>query len=692
MKKLLSIFAAIALMVACTEFDSPQSQAPTITLESATTLSFNEEGGESKITFTSSEAWTAKVINTSADNWISIHPTSGDAGDASITVTIEPNDTPDDRSASIIIQAGNVSKSVNVSQKQKDVLITDSSFEVGAEGGEVVVAIRANINYKYAIDESAKEWIGDLNTRAMKMTTLSFSIAKNNDTQKREGKIYITSGEFNEVVNIYQAGEEPTIILSQNEYVISADGATIAVNVASNVDVTVEIPADADWISQNVTRSISNNTYYFDIAAYEENDQRTAEIKFTNNENGLSEVVVVKQITTVPNNEIWYTSSDEQIITPGSFELNIISNVYENGKGVITFDRDVTSIGDYAFGSCGNLTSIAIPNSVTSIGEGTFWQCTNLRSIAIPNSVTSIGDSAFNNCRNLTSIAIPNSVTSIGEGTFWQCTNLRSIAIPNSVTSIGDAAFHQCSGLTSITIPNSVTSIGDEVFYACHSLTSITISDGVTSIGERAFEGCYNLTSITIPNSVTSIGDCAFCGCSSLTAFYGKYSSSDNRCLIVDGVLNSFAPEGVTEYTIPDGVTSIGNRALDRCRYLTSITIPDGVTSIGDEAFYNIEKLKRINIPDSVTSIGDKAFYFCANLPKIIIPENVTSIGKGAFDECRKLTDIYVKPINPPKGDNDMFWSKATSRKIYVPMESVDAYKTADYWKDYAYSIVGYEF
>ena len=214
----------------------------------------------------------------------------------------------------------------------------------------------------------------------------------------------------------------------------------------------------------------------------------------------------------------------------------------------------------------------------------------------------------------------------------------------------------------------------------------------MTSIGERAFDGCYNLTSITIPNSVTSIGDCAFHFCSSLTAFYGKYSSSDNRCLIVDGVLNSFAPEGLTEYTIPDGVTSIGNRALDRCRYLTSITIPDGVTSIGDEAFYNIEKLKRINIPDSVTSIGDEAFYFCANLPKIIIPENVTSIGKGAFDECRKLTDIYVKPINPPKGDNDMFWSKATSRKIYVPMESVDAYKTADYWKDYAYSIVGYEF
>ena len=135
-----------------------------------------------------------------------------------------------------------------------------------------------------------------------------------------------------------------------------------------------------------------------------------------------------------------------------------------------------------------------------------------------------------------------------------------------------------------ITFDANVTSIGDWAFSRC-SLTSITIPDSVTSIGIYAFEGCSSLTSVTIPDSVTSIGVCAFSGCSSLKAFYGKFASADNRCLIVDGVLTSFAPVGLTEYSIPGSVTSIGECAFAGCIDLTSVTIPNSVTSIGSRAF-----------------------------------------------------------------------------------------------------------
>ena len=305
MKRFLLYLLIIVALVACTKGDDGESPNPDPTpskpkteIKIETTASdFSTEGGRQTISFTTTEAWTAEVINSRADGWCSISPTSGVAGSATITVTTEPNDTPDDRSASIVIKAGSVSKTVKVSQKQRDALtVTASSFEVGAEGGEVKIEVKANINFEYEIDASAKDWVKYEGTRAMKTSTLTFSVAENDDTKKREAKIYITSGDFNEEITIYQNGTEPSIVISQNEYVVSADGETIAVEVASNVDVAVELPANVDWISENTTRAASTNTYRFDIQPNEDYDQRSAEIKFTNKENGLSEVVAIKQM------------------------------------------------------------------------------------------------------------------------------------------------------------------------------------------------------------------------------------------------------------------------------------------------------------------------------------------------------------------------------------------------------------
>lgn len=173
---------------------------------------------------------------------------------------------------------------------------------------------------------------------------------------------------------------------------------------------------------------------------------------------------------------IYYTSSDGNIVNPtnaNGFGANIISNTYENGQGIITFDGAVTSIGDNAFLNCSLLTSITIPNSITSIGVHAFDDCESLITINIPNSITSIGEMAFAWCSSLTSIEIPNSLISIENGTFVNCSSLTSVTIPNSVTNIGESAFRYCSSLTSITIPENVTSIGKQAFAESSSLDTI---------------------------------------------------------------------------------------------------------------------------------------------------------------------------------------------------------------------------
>ena len=326
MKNILYLLASIVSMFACTEGEleglwpnnsSSQPQDSSVTLESDVFSNFSEAGGNGSISFTASEAWTVEVINSRADSWISIHPTSGDAGKATITVTTEQNDTPDDRSATIIIKAGSAEQSINVSQKQKDALtVTASSFEVGAEGGEVVIEVKANIDFEYEIAESANEWVTYESTRALKTTTLLFTIAKNEDLEKREAKIYISSGELSEEITIYQVGGEPTIVLSQSDYVVSSAGETIAVMVASNIDVVVDLPADADWVTENATRGVSTNTFYFDITENIFNESRECAIVFQSVDGSISQAVkICQEPRDTPNQGILPILCNESVAT-----------------------------------------------------------------------------------------------------------------------------------------------------------------------------------------------------------------------------------------------------------------------------------------------------------------------------------------------------------------------------------------
>ena len=163
-----------------------------------------------------------------------------------------------------------------------------------------------------------------------------------------------------------------------------------------------------------------------------------------------------------------------------------------------------------------------------------------------------------------------------------------------------------------------------------------------TSIGDNAFNSCYSITNITIPNSVTSIGDKAFymCGLTDIIIPCSVTSISD--C--------AFAHSSLTSITIPDSVTSIGDEAFYYCA-LPSITIPDSVTSIGNSAFGECYSLKDVVIPNSVTSIGSFAFGYCYSLTNITIPDSITSIDNSTFMQCSTLTNITISSNVTSIGD-----------------------------------------
>lgn len=144
--------------------------------------------------------------------------------------------------------------------------------------------------------------------------------------------------------------------------------------------------------------------------------------------------------------------------------------------------------------------------------------------------------------------------------------------------------------------------------------------------------------------------------------------------------------------TFDGEVTSIGERAFYNDDSLKSITIPNSVTSIGQNAFYNCTSLTSATIPNGVTSLGSYAFYQCTSLTSVTIPDSVTNIGHSAFYGCSWLKKVYCKPTTPPSVVGAMFSANASDRKIYVPTESVDAYKKAAFWIAYANYIFPYEF
>jgi putative transposon-encoded protein len=148
--------------------------------------------------------------------------------------------------------------------------------------------------------------------------------------------------------------------------------------------------------------------------------------------------------------------------------------------------------------------------------------------------------------------------------------------------------------------------------------------------------GCTGLTDITIPNSVTSIGNSAFMDCAGLTGITLPNSVTSIGNNAFKGCTR------LTDITIPSSVTSIGNSAFMGCAGLTGITIPNSVISIGGWAFRGCTGLTDITIPNSVTSIGGFVFSGCTGLKRITIPSSVTSIGERAFVGCDQLEVVVI--------------------------------------------------
>lgn len=357
-----------------------------------------------------------------------------------------------------------------------------------------------------------------------------------------------------------------------------------------------------------------------------------------------------------PDNEIWYTSTDGKIVEPdlsvGKPALTLLSNTYENGKGVLVFEEDLETIPFGIFSFCKTLESVVFPEGVIVVKNAVFEYCENLVSVRFPSTVTQLGGWLFHDCFNLESVNIPEGVTKIEEATFAQCYKLPTVSLPDGLTEIGHSAFCNCDSFDSIYIPESVVSIEEGAFVECDALKTVTIPSGVTEIAPSLFANCNSLTEVVIPEGVTIIGDSAFHYCKSLKSIH-----------------------------IPGRVSSLGERAFIGSG-LESVTVPGSVSGIGKECFAVCESLSSLVLEEGLMVIGEHAFEGCTSLGEVIIPPTVREIGTMAFIYCDGIYAVYVMPAIPPALGEAAFVSEY-DYPLFIPMDFLPDYQEAEGWKDY---------
>ena len=384
----------------------------------------------------------------------------------------------------------------------------------------------------------------------------------------------------------------------------------------------------------------------------------------------------------------------------------------------IILGDNLTTIGKYAFRNCTGLTSVDIPNNVMSIGYASFYDCSGLTSLTIGNSVQTIDAWAFRGCIGLTSINIPNSVKSIGGKVFCVCSGLTSIEIPNSVTSLGAGAFLQCTNLQSakistnvselngflfsgcvnlrtLSFSSNVTSFGDSLFHNCQSLTMMIVPDKVTSIGTGMAANCKNIRSITIGKSVTSIGQNAFTGCNNIKQVEWKAINSPSWNFGSQVETFTFGEEvqvipanlcsgmnKLTEIKIPETVVSIGNNAFNGCENITSLALPAALTSIGNYAFANINnrQLTSLVMPAELQTIGDYAFSGNTYVESIDFNAKLQSIGAYAFKDCYRVSEMTCLATVTPNVGTDALASINSYASLCVPAECLRKYQVDPNW------------
>lgn len=313
---------------------------------------------------------------------------------------------------------------------------------------------------------------------------------------------------------------------------------------------------------------------------------------------------------------------------------------------------------------------------VRTIEKGAFYGNDEIRSIDIAYGVEGIGQDAFATSENLSTVKIPKSVTKIGEGAFDFCgEDLTIYGVKGSVAEeyakANDISFKEVpdnefdedqftyvegsytAKITSykgnrpeLIVPSKVNNkvintIGSKAFANSVYLRKVVLPETITTVGSSSFENCINLEKITIPKTVTYIGKGAFNGCENIV-ISGEAGSYVESYAKENGIKFETIKKDIVEPKFEYEEKTYSAKIVSYTGNVSEVSLADSVNNkkvntIGSGVFKGHDEIEKIILPSSIEVIGRSCFEGCTSLTRIDIPFSVSYIGADAFKNCTKV-------------------------------------------------------
>lgn len=368
---------------------------------------------------------------------------------------------------------------------------------------------------------------------------------------------------------------------------------------------------------------------------------------------------------------LYFSSYDGALYTAGRKMLVFCP---QQKSGTITIAKEAETFRVGCFWNCQILSAIefeeggtadfelpSVSGSFTYTTDALFYNCYKLSSIAFPARLVKIGDNALywgeaiagrsNHNISVVTFAPDCRLNEIGKSAFKNC-KIKEIELPASVTTLGQKPFEGCS-IARLVVPDSLASDGFTDLVAgisglknieCRSTCkNFTTVDGVlfSKDGtELVFCPADKVAEVyTVPADVRKISDYSFKDNVGVKAV--EFESAESSLTI--GAY-AFQNAAIVSVTLPERLVSIALYAFSGCASLKTVTFGDSckLSTIGDRAFEKCASLTEISIPDLTTSIGIYAFSGCSLLANFNLGANsqLITIGQNAFRSCAALVEF----------------------------------------------------
>ena len=330
MRKLLTFLQAVAistLIAGCggTGTENEPEITPEIKFtEDIVTSGISVESAEQSITlsFSTNVAWSATV---SAD-WLTISPSSGEAGKNSVKVEVEENRTGQPRSATITISDKESMQKVSVTVRQDalkaSLTVSPESLEFSANKGEEMLNVTSNTDWVITKDA---EWITLDSDKGKGLATIAAGVTENTSLTSRTGSITVSTsdGSVKKTVSVRQSGADVVFSVDKNEHSVAAAGGDFTVKVTHNIG--YKINSQPEWVKQPDKANSGNvDTYTFTAEANTSTEAREGIIVFCNDNNECVPVTVkqagANATLSVSPAELTFTANTE------SKSLDVTSN------------------------------------------------------------------------------------------------------------------------------------------------------------------------------------------------------------------------------------------------------------------------------------------------------------------------------------------------------------------------------